>query len=129
MLCAWIAPIRYSRYHRIGHPLSPSRRQLADLIDGWAASATNIGYRTYNYNLAECCVPFSKISTWTHDIPYLKKLGCVGINLETLTNWQIYGPPGNTPFRPGSGRRSPIVWMASTYSTSVKDSSVKKQRW
>ena len=35
-LCAWIAPIRYSRYHRIGHPLSPSRQQLAELIDGWA---------------------------------------------------------------------------------------------
>jgi len=91
-LCAWIAPIRYSRYHRIGHPLSPSRRQLAELIDGWAAAAQNIGYRTYNYNLAECCVPFSKIAIWKHDIPYLKQRGCIGVNLETLTNWQIYGP-------------------------------------
>jgi hypothetical protein len=91
-LCAWIAPIRYSRYHRIGHPLSTSRRQLAELIDGWAASAHKIAYRTYNYNLAECCVPFSKISIWKHDVPYLKQRGCVGINLETLTNWQIYGP-------------------------------------
>jgi hypothetical protein len=91
-LCAWIAPIRYSRYHRIGHPLSTSRRQLAGLIDGWAASAQKIGYRTYNYNLAECSVPFSKISIWKHDIPWLHERGCIGINLETLTNWQIYGP-------------------------------------
>ena len=91
-LCAWIAPIRYSRYHRIGHPLSPSRQQLAELIDGWSNAAANIGYRTYNYNLAECCVPYSKISIWKHDIPYLKQRGCVGINLETLTNWQVYGP-------------------------------------
>lgn len=91
-LCAWIAPIRYSRYHRIGHPLSASRQQLAELIEGWSNASANIGYRTYNYNLAECCVPFSKIAIWKHDIPYLKERGCVGINLETLTNWQIYGP-------------------------------------
>jgi len=91
-LCAWIAPIRYCRYHRIAHPDCPSRAQLDDLIDDWAATAGKIAYRTYNYNLAECCVPFSLLSVWKHDIPYLKAKGCVGINLETLTNWQIYGP-------------------------------------
>ncbi len=91
-LCAWIAPIRYCRYHRIAHPDCPSRAQLDDLVDDWAAAASKIAYRTYNYNLAECCVPFSLLSVWQHDIPYLKNKGCVGINLETLTNWQIYGP-------------------------------------
>jgi len=91
-LCAWIAPIRYCRYHRIAHPNCPSRAQLDDLLDDWAAAASKIAYRTYNYNLAECCVPFSLLSVWEHDIPYLKEKGCVGINLETLTNWQIYGP-------------------------------------
>ena len=91
-LCAWIAPIRYSRHHRIGSPNSTSRTQLAGLIDGWAKSVKQIGYRTYNYNLAECLVPFSKISIWAHDIPYLKRKGCLGINLETLANWEIYGP-------------------------------------
>ncbi len=91
-LCVWIAPIRYSRHHRIASPNSSSRMQLAGLIDGWAGAVGNIGYRTYNYNLAECVVPFSKISIWAHDIPYLKRKGCIGINLETLTNWEIYGP-------------------------------------
>jgi len=91
-LCAWIAPIRYCRFHRIAHPGCPSRQQLEELLDGWDAAAEKIGYRTYNYNLAECCVPFSKIDVWRHDIPYLKEKGCVGMNLETLTNWQIYGP-------------------------------------
>ncbi len=91
-LCAWIAPIRYSRYHRIGSPCSPSRRQLAGLIDGWAAAVDKLGYRTYNYNLAECLVPFSKLSVWSHDIPYLQRKGCIGVNLETLANWEIYGP-------------------------------------
>ncbi|MFH1716544.1 MAG: DUF4838 domain-containing protein [Planctomycetota bacterium] len=91
-LVAWIAPIRYSRYHRIGSPSSPGRIQLAEVIDGWSAAAQHIAYRTYNYNLAECMVPFSKLSVWEHDIPYLKSKGCIGINLESLANWEIYGP-------------------------------------
>jgi len=91
-LCAWIAPIRYSRHHRIGSPNSSSRTQLAGLISGWADAVGKIGYRTYNFNLAECLVPFSKISIWSHDIPYLKRKGCLGINNETLANWEIYGP-------------------------------------
>lgn len=91
-LVAWIAPIRYSRYHRIGSPSSASRRQLAQVIDGWSAAAEHIAYRTYNYNLAECLAPFSKLSVWKHDIPYLAEKGCIGINLESLANWEIYGP-------------------------------------
>lgn len=91
-LCAWIAPIRYCRYHRIGDPACPSRWQLQELLDDWAACAQKIGYRTYNYNLAECCVPLSLLSVWKHDIPFLQDKGCIGINLETLANWQIYGP-------------------------------------
>jgi hypothetical protein len=91
-LVAWIAPIRYSRYHRMGSSVSPSRIQLAQVIDGWAAATEQIAYRTYNFNLAECVVPFSKLSVWEHDIPYLKDKGCIGINLESLVNWEIYGP-------------------------------------
>jgi len=91
-LVAWIAPIRYSRYHRIGSPVSPSRIQLAQVIDGWAAATEQIAYRTYNFNLAECVVPFSKLSVWKQDIPYLRDKGCIGINLESLVNWEIYGP-------------------------------------
>jgi len=91
-LCAWIAPIRYCRFHAIGQEQCPSRRQLAELVDAWSQAARKIGYRTYNYNLAECVVPFSLASVWKHDIPYLKQKGCVGVNLETLANWQIYAP-------------------------------------
>jgi hypothetical protein len=91
-LVAWIAPIRYSRFHWIGSRNSSSTMQLADVIDRWAVSARHIAYRTYNYNLAECLVPFSKVSVWAHDIPYLKAKGCLAINLESLANWEIYGP-------------------------------------
>jgi hypothetical protein len=91
-LVAWIAPIRYSRYHCIGNPNSPSMTQLATVIESWSATTEHIAYRTYNYNLAECLVPVSKLAVWKHDVPYLKRKGCVGINLETLANWEIYGP-------------------------------------
>lgn len=91
-LCPWIAPIRYCRFHRIGAPDCPSRQQLASLIHQWSSVATQFGYRAYNYNLAECLVPFSMLSVWKHDIPLLATRGCIGINLESLPNWQIYGP-------------------------------------
>ena len=91
-LCVWVAPIRYSRHHRIGSENSSSRTQLARLLDGWSAAVGKMGYRTYNYNLAECTVPYSKLAIWKHDIPYLKRKGCIGINLETLHSWHIYGP-------------------------------------
>lgn len=91
-LCPWIAPIRYCRFHRIGSPRCLSRQQLASLIQQWSSVATRFGYRAYNYNLAECLVPFSMLSVWQHDIPFLAAHGCLGINLESLPNWQIYGP-------------------------------------
>ena len=94
-LVAWIAPLRYCRLHAIGNPVCPSRVQLGELIDDWSKAAggrDQIAYRTYNYNLAECVVPFPMMSVWGHDIPYLKQHGAIGINLETLASWQIYGP-------------------------------------
>jgi hypothetical protein len=62
------------------------------MIDDWSKATHNIAYRTYNYNLAECLVPFPMLSVWRHDIPYLKQRGAIGINLESLASWQIYGP-------------------------------------
>lgn len=94
-LVAWLAPLRYCRLHAIGNEICPTRVQLSEMIDGWAKATTppgGIAYRTYNYNLAECLVPFSLLSVWKHDIPYLQKRGALGINLETLSCWQIYGP-------------------------------------
>lgn len=91
-LVAWIAPIRYSRYHHIGNPISPSRMELKRVIDGWSEVVDRLGYRTYNFNLAESTVPFSKTSTWAHDLPYLARRGCIGINVETFAAWSIMGP-------------------------------------
>lgn len=91
-LVAWIAPIRYSRYHAIGSPLSPSKRFEQTVIEGWSDVVGRLGYRAYNANLAECTVPFSKMLTWKHDLPYLKQRGCVGVNNETFVAWGLMCP-------------------------------------
>ena len=51
-----------------------------------------IGWRTYNYNLAEVMTPYSRISILAYDLPYLYKLGCVGISLESFNSWELYAP-------------------------------------
>ncbi|MBI4026529.1 MAG: DUF4838 domain-containing protein [Verrucomicrobia bacterium] len=91
-LCAWLAPIRYCRLHRTGSPNCLTRVQMEQMVDGWTAVANKLAYRTYNYNLAEVTVPFSLLSVWKHDLPYLKKKGCIGYNLETLAGWEVCGP-------------------------------------
>lgn len=91
-ICVWVAPIRYTRYHPLGHPSSPSAQDLKRVVDGWSESASSMGLRTYNYNLADLQVPYSKISTWAHDLPYLHKRGFVGANFESFDEWEIYGP-------------------------------------
>jgi hypothetical protein len=87
-----IAPIRFSRYHPIGHPNSESTQALRDIIEGWGKRATMLGYRTYNYNLAEVMTPYSKISTWAHDLPYLKERKCISYNFESFDCWELSAP-------------------------------------
>lgn len=91
-LSIWVAPIRFTRYHPLGHPNSPSSQELKEIIDGWSRCATTLGLRTYNFNLAEVMTPFSKISTWSHDLPYLYRRGFIGVNFESIDDWEIYGP-------------------------------------
>ena len=91
-LCAWIAPLRACRLHAMGNTNCESRMELEKVIEGWTGVVRQIAYRTYNYNLAECSVPFSKISVWKEEIPWLKAHHSIGINLETLAAWELYGP-------------------------------------
>lgn len=90
-LCAWIAPIRFCRFHALGSPVCESRRRCLEVLDGWAAVVPKIGWREYNYNLAEATVPFSKVSVWRNDFPILKRRGCIGVNIECLALWHLYG--------------------------------------
>ncbi len=91
-LSVWIAPIRYSRYHPLGHPNSPTQQLLKDIVDGWSKHASMLGWRSYNYNLAEVMAPYSRISSWAHDLPYLHARGCIGNSLESFDTWELYAP-------------------------------------
>lgn len=91
-LCAWVAPIRFCRLHSLSNPLCESRGRCRGVVDGWAEAVSKIGWREYNYNLAEATVPLAKFSVWKDDIPYLRKKGCLGLNIECLAFWHLYGP-------------------------------------
>jgi hypothetical protein len=90
-LCIWIAPIRFCRLHSLSNPICPARQRCREVIEDWMKVESQMGWREYNYNLAELCVPFSKISVWKDDFPLLHKLGCIGINVESLVHWHLYG--------------------------------------
>lgn len=91
-LCIWIAPIRFSRFHRIGSQRVASSRRLEQVIEGWSRVASCLGYRGYGYSLAEAFTPFSKVSAWRHDLPWLADLGLVGLNLESFPVWDLSLP-------------------------------------
>lgn len=91
-LCVWMAPIRFCRLHSMSNKNCESRQRLRKVVDGWHALIPKLGWREYNYNLAELTVPFSKVTIFREDIPHLHEMGCLGMNIETLALWHIYGP-------------------------------------
>ena len=91
-LMVWVAPIRHCRIHGIGSPICESRARLGKLIEEWSEIAPRIGYRTYNFNLAECIAPYSKLTSLKLEVPFLKAHKCTGIDNETLYSPAINGP-------------------------------------
>lgn len=90
-LCAWVTTIRFCRIHGVDNPRCESRRRYKAVVEAWASLMHTACY-DYNYNLAEVTVPISKISYIKQNIPFLKKTGCWGINLESMSAWNLYGP-------------------------------------
>ena len=91
-LCAWVAPIRYCRLHSLASPICEPRQRLRRDVGEWQEAVSKLGWREYNYNLAELIAPFSKVSIWREDLPYLHRAGCIGVSIECLFHWHIYGP-------------------------------------
>lgn len=91
-LCVAIAPIRFCRMHSMNNPLCESRQRAREMVEGWSKVEKMMSWREYGYNLAETSVPFSKISVWKDDIPWLKEKGCIGLNIECLYMPHLYGP-------------------------------------
>lgn len=90
-LCAWISTIRFCRLHGVDDAGCESRVRYRAAVEGWARLTRTACY-DYNYNLAEVVVPISKISYVRSNIPFLKKTGCVGVNMEAMFAWNLYGP-------------------------------------
>lgn len=90
-LVAWITTIRFCRLHGVENTACESRQRYRSVVEGWARLMRTACY-DYNYNLAEVTVPISKISSIKETIPYLKKTGCLGINMESMAAWNLYGP-------------------------------------
>lgn len=91
-LCAFLAPIRFCRLHSLSNPLCEGRQRCRQMVQDWAKVESKIGWREYNYNLAEMTVPLSKISIWKDDIPWLYDQHCIGVNIECLYAPHLYGP-------------------------------------
>jgi hypothetical protein len=92
MLFPVFAPIRYSRIHSMFNPLSEPNLRLRGEIEVYMQYAKNCGFYGYNYNLAESIMPFSKVSIWSEDLPFLAKKGLAFASLETLGNWNSNAP-------------------------------------
>lgn len=91
-LCVFLAPIRFCRLHSMSNPLCEGRQRARAMVEGWAKVEKKLGWREYNYNLAESTVPLSKISVWKEDIPWLFEKGCIGLNIECLYMPHLYDP-------------------------------------
>ncbi|MBS3764712.1 MAG: DUF4838 domain-containing protein, partial [Planctomycetes bacterium] len=92
MIVPVFAPIRYCRMHSMFNPLCEENIRLRHEIEKYARYAKHIGYYGYNYNLAETIVPFSKITTWSRNLPWLYNQGLFQATIETLGNWNTNGP-------------------------------------
>ena len=92
LLLPVFAPIRYSRIHSMFNPLCEENIRLRHEIELYTQYAQHCGYYGYNYNLAETIMPFSKISIYSEDLPFLAKQGLAYVSLESLGNWNSNGP-------------------------------------
>lgn len=90
------APINFSRYHSLLDRESKTQAYYRGVVSQWGKLHKERGnilyYRGYSWNLAENMVPFSKIKIWGDELPFYKKMGIVGLNVEATKMWSINGP-------------------------------------
>jgi hypothetical protein len=90
------APINFSRLHGVLDPASKTQMYYRDVVENWGRLSREQGniliYRGYNWNLAENMLPYSKIRIWGEELPYYKKQGIIGLNVEATKAWSVNGP-------------------------------------
>ncbi|HYG75556.1 MAG TPA: DUF4838 domain-containing protein [Planctomycetota bacterium] len=90
------APISYSRFHSVIDPNSRTQAWYREVVEKWSALSAKQGnpllYRGYNWNLAENFLPYTKTRIWGEEIPYYKKKGFLGANVEAVDQWNTLAP-------------------------------------
>lgn len=112
-LCAWITTIRFCRLHPFANPACEAAARYKAVVEGWSAMGIRTACYDYNYNLSEVTVPISKISYFRERIPFLKKAGCLGINLEAMQAGYLYAPHTYLAYR--------LMWDAEADADSILD--------
>ena len=91
-----VADISYSRFHSTFENGIISRTYYKSIVEQWALLHKEQGnpmmFRGYNFDLAECLLPYTKLKMWGEDIPFYKKAGCFGTYNEWNKNWSNTGP-------------------------------------
>lgn len=90
------APINFSRYHSVLDPNSRTQAWYRKVVEQWGELSRKQGnpllYRGYNWNLAENLLPYTKVRIWGEELPFYKKQGIIGLNVEATKMWSILGP-------------------------------------
>lgn len=95
-IAAIFAPINASRYHSLIDPLSRTQAHYRAVVDAWSTLHRQQGnpllFRGYNWNLAENMLPYTKLRIWGEELPYYRKAGVSGLNVEATKAWGVNGP-------------------------------------
>jgi hypothetical protein len=90
------ADINFSRFHGFDDPNSKTRAYYKGVVEQWGKLSREQGnalfFRGYNWNLAENMVPFTRLKMWGTDLPFYKKAGVLGCNVEATKSWSVNGP-------------------------------------
>jgi len=89
------APINFSRLHGIGDANSKTQAYYKDVVEQWGKLSQKQGnlltYRGYSWNLAENMLPYTKARIWGEELPFYKKMGIIGLNVEATKMWAVQG--------------------------------------
>jgi len=87
------APINFSRFHGVCDTNSLTQQYYRRVVEQWGELSRKQGnillYRGYNWNLAENMLPYTKVKIWGEEIPFYKRNGILGLNVEATKMWSV----------------------------------------
>lgn len=90
------APINFSRNHSVLDTNTKTWAFFRETVEKWSqlskSQGNQLGYRGYNWNLADDMSPFSKLKIFADELPWYKKMGITSVNIEFVKAWAVTGP-------------------------------------